>query len=113
MRSISIILLLLSLQSCVTLKPRIPLFGIFNAIHNAQYVVDVNDCSDKAEKYMHALKAAGYSSETIVIRLKTGELHAVVFVDNIYVDPTYGSYSSLIPGKHQYSIKDDGQVIIY
>ena len=65
---------LLLIVGCSSLKPRISLFKIFWGIHKEPYIVDVNDCSDKSFKYMKALKAAGYSSEKIVIRLTSGEL---------------------------------------
>ena len=66
-----------------------PLYSTFKSIQAEKYKPHVNDCSNKAAKYLRALDKAGIKAHIVVYGTAKG-LHAVVNVDGHYFDPTTG-----------------------
>ena len=83
------------MTSCVSIdspNKDLPMYESFRSIYKERYISNKNDCSNKCAKYLDALKKNGYDGEIVVVH--TGRtLHSVVKTGNIYVDPTWGTYS--------------------
>ena len=92
--------------SCqVKRKPLPPLYKVFKAIQAEKYKPYINDCSNKAAKYLRALHGAGIDSHIVVYGTAKG-LHAVVSVNGHYFDPTLGvSKWRVRPDSIAYTIK--------
>lgn len=64
----------------------------YNAIRKRTYIAHVYDCSNKSRDYWHALKKAGYSPTMITVRMKNSSVHAIIEVNELYVDPTWNRW---------------------
>jgi len=80
MKILTTILLFLTLTSCLSWR------NTAYYISQEPYIVDVNDCSDKALQFQKEHPKA----EILVIRLHNGKLHAVNYYDGYLIDCTVG-----------------------
>jgi len=97
-KSLIAILAGLALSSgCVSNNP--PRLNEFRDISNQVYILDVNDCSNKAGQYYRVLKKQGYSAKVIIIQ-EPDKLrpHAIVQISkdgkDYFADPTFVIYGT-------------------
>lgn len=75
-------------------QSRVPYPGLLSDIRQERYELGVNDCSNKAAKYVFALQALGYSDVKVINIARNGDMqaHSVVKIaSDLYVDPTNGA----------------------
>ena len=85
----------------------IPCSEVFHSLHTQRNVLDLQDCSSNAGKYLEALVQAGYDAKIVVVRTPRDEMHPVVRCAGKYYDPTYGLITSRLQkiGRYLFSVR--------
>gem|GEM_PF-5480302 len=92
-----------------------PLADLFWSLNRQPNKLGKNDCSNKAGRYFRALREQGYAADIVVVsvppeRRRNTELHAVVKVgDQLYCDPTFGTWSRDLKdfGAYRFTLRYD------
>jgi hypothetical protein len=85
----------------------IPCSEVFHSLRTQRNVLDLNDCSNKAGRYLEALIQEGYDAKIVVVKTPRNEMHAVVRCEGKYYDPTYGLVTTRLQriGRYRFSVR--------
>ena len=102
---IAIIIILLSGCGDVVRK-EVPLPDMLQSIAEETYILNRNDCSNKAAKYFLVVKEHGYDPTIIAYRLTNGKIHTVVKVEETYIDCTNATSTMMRPKGVMHEVKE-------
>ena len=86
--------------------PFIPCESTFRNLVRSRNIGDEFDCSNKSGIYCRVLRRNDYEADITVVKTPRGTMHAVVYCEGIYYDPTYGTVTSKLSriGSYRFAV---------